>query len=110
MNIGDIKRIVDSWQDDDFAFDDGFGQPHSYRGYYDEVSFERLNGRVTVSQIKSNIDRALDETFCGWKGGEYSYWFDTPAHLSDEGYADDEYGTAMKRLIAEMHEFYTNNH
>jgi hypothetical protein len=110
MNLGDIKRIVDSWQDDDFEFDDGFERPHSYRGYYNEVSFERLSGRVTVAQIKSDIDRALAETFCGWKGGEYSYWFDTPAHLSDEGCAYDDDGTAMEQLIAEMQEFYANNH
>lgn len=62
----------------------GFCNPHSYRGYYDEVAFEPTTN-VTVEQMLQSCNRALCDTFTGWKGGEYTYDNYTQCWLSHKG-------------------------
>jgi hypothetical protein len=49
----------------------GFRHPHSYRGYYMDLAFERAEN-VTVGEMLAAAESALDATFQGWKGGDYT--------------------------------------
>lgn len=62
----------------------GFGNPHSYRGFYDELAFEPLAG-VTVGQMLADARRALGATYEGWKGGEYTMKGYTDCWLAEQG-------------------------
>ena len=48
----------------------GFGHPHSYRGYYEDLSFSpEMN--VTIGSMLEHAKSALGQTFTGYKGGEF---------------------------------------
>lgn len=55
----------------------GPSNPHSYRGYYADLSFESDPG-VTVGAFLADCRKALDEEFTGYKGGEFKMAADTP--------------------------------
>jgi hypothetical protein len=65
-------------------FESGFGMPHSYRGYYDELAVEPM-ANVRVSDMLHALDRGLTETFEGYKGGDYTYNEDTTLNLAHYG-------------------------
>lgn len=48
----------------------GFGKPHSYRGNHEDLAFEPIEN-TTVGEMLAAAKSALDETFYGYKGGEY---------------------------------------
>ncbi len=88
MNIGQLKAYLEQFPVDRVCRY-GFGKPHSYRGYYEEVSFPPMDN-VTVGNMLNYIDWALSETFAGWKGGEYNYDLNTPVHFCFPGYSEIE--------------------
>ena len=79
----------------------GFGSPHSYRGYYDEVAFE-LWFNTSIKEMLLCVNRALTETFIGWKGGEFTYNLDTLCHIAYKGHCseNDEFTEQMLLSIA----------
>jgi hypothetical protein len=48
----------------------GIGEPHSYRGFYDQLAFE-FKTDVTVAKMLQEARGALGNTYHGYKGGEY---------------------------------------
>lgn len=113
MNLGNLKDHFDDLTNDQFVFTSGFNAPHSYRGTYADVAFEPAR-KVTLGEIKRAIERAGDEMFTGWKGGEYTYGDDTPCHLAYEGTCDPT-GTGdaedFEELVADMMlEYIMHNH
>jgi hypothetical protein len=54
----------------DMVAEDGFGNPHSYRGHYEDLAFEPAAG-VTVGSMLAAARGALGRTFSGYKGGDY---------------------------------------
>lgn len=63
----------------------------SYRGFYDHLavgwSAEYSNER-TVLWVLNMLDKCIDDTFCGYKGGEYLMTADTPIWVASRGEAD----------------------
>lgn len=59
--------------------------PHSYRGYYSDLAFERSDGFRKASEILSDCLSALGKTFEGWKGGDFLMSEDTPLWIATEG-------------------------
>jgi len=49
----------------------GFREPHSYRGYYDELAFEPVPD-TTVGAMLAAAKEALGATYTGYKGGDYT--------------------------------------
>ncbi len=47
------------------------GKPDSYRGYYEQLAFETVTEPQTADQVRTRAERALTETYHGYKGGEY---------------------------------------
>lgn len=62
----------------------GLKNPHSYRGYYEDLAFEPAEN-VTVGEMLAAAEYALGETFTGYKGGEYVMGEHTDCWLANYG-------------------------
>jgi hypothetical protein len=67
----------------------GFGKPHSYRGYYDELAFEPVRD-TTVGAMLEAAQSANGRTFTGYKGGDYTMGDYTNCWLAQWGEASQE--------------------
>lgn len=72
----------------------GFANPHSYRGFYDELAFEPTQG-VTFWQMLVAARSAHGSTYTGYKGGEYVMMGGTPVHLASPGNLGEEIGPVL---------------
>lgn len=61
----------------------GWKHPHSYRGYYEDLAFEKAEG-VSLQSMLDCAKSALGQTFGGWKGGEYHMDEDVCVWLTEE--------------------------
>ncbi|MEV5677266.1 hypothetical protein [Streptomyces sp. NPDC052179] len=79
----------------------GFTTPHSYRGFFDELAFEPMEG-VSVGAMLGDAWSARGETFTAHKGGEYTMTGDTPCWLALHGSNGGEEFTPelLARMIA----------
>lgn len=59
--------------------------PHSYRGYYEDLSFEESDERVTAAQFLAVAKQALGHTYTGWKGGDFTMHANTPLWRAIKG-------------------------
>lgn len=101
MNLGTLDTIFSKLENDDFVFATCFGEPMSYRGFYDEVAFEPSYNRK-LSDVKSNINKAFTEQFEGYKGGEYSYDSLTTAHIASYGNYSEESEDQLETIVGKM--------
>ena len=67
----------------------GFGNPHSYRGYYDQLAFEPVEN-TTAGAMLAAAKAAMGTTYQGWKGGAFTMGELTPCWLAWEGSSSDE--------------------
>ena len=74
-----LKEYFEKTENPKFYLVDVF----SWRGIYNEVAFVPSK-EGSVEESLRQIDRALTETFEGWKGGEYSYDEYTDVHFETE--------------------------
>lgn len=76
----------------------GWTSPHSYRGYYDCLAFERRTN-VPVSDCLAAARDALGSTYHGWKGGDYVMGEWTDCYLViEEGCTGEEITETMLDL------------
>lgn len=76
MTIQYLKEYFENTENPRFYLVDVF----SWRGCYYEVAFTPSKNGSKEDSLRQ-IDRALTETFDGWKGGEYTYDEYTNAHF-----------------------------
>lgn len=86
MRLGELIAALENIKDQDYIPEQGFCNPHSYRGDYEELAFEPAYG-VSVAEMLNTAKRAVGATFCGWKGGYYTMGLNTLVNLAVEGYA-----------------------
>lgn len=80
----------------------GFSNPHSYRGYYEELAFEP-ESRVPIGTLLDTAQSAQGQTYAGWKGGEYTMTLNTPVNISREGRThDDPNFSGLADTLAEL--------
>lgn len=79
MKINDLKGYFLSVKTPKFYLTDVF----SWRGNYNEVAFT-VSTNGTIVESLSLIDKALNEKFDGYKGGEYSYDNETNVHFEKD--------------------------
>jgi len=74
--------------------------PHSYRGFYDELSFER--GAVTLGKSLEEAKNARGMRYIGWKGGKFLMDSLSPVWDSPEGVASGHRITreALKYMLS----------
>lgn len=87
MTLGElIQRLKEAPRD--FRVPFGFHEPHSYRGYYDQLAFEPTTN-VTVGEMLDAAESALGETFTGYKGGDYTMGEYTDVWIAHYGECGD---------------------
>jgi len=62
----------------------GFTDPHSYRGYYEDLAFEPCE-ETTVGAMLAAAESALGGVFQGYKGGQYKMTEHTDCWLAEYG-------------------------
>ena len=72
----------------------GFHNPHSYRGYYDELAFEPAE-YISVGDMLENAESAVGKTLEGWKGGDFKMTNDTHIWLAEEGTTGESIGPVL---------------
>ena len=67
-----LKDLIEWLEQQDQNADviDGFGSPHSDRGYYEKLAFKPVP-ITTFGQMLAHAKSALGRTFSGYKGGEF---------------------------------------
>lgn len=79
--------ILITWlkkQDPNLVVKDGFGEPHSDRGSYDELAFDPLS-ESRIADMLRHAESAVNATFTGYKGGEYTMYEHTPVYIGEYG-------------------------
>lgn len=76
----------------------GFHEPHSYRGYYEQLAFEPLEN-TTVGAMLACARSAFGQTFEGYKGGSYTMGKYTTVNLSEYGTTGEEIGPVLLRYM-----------
>ncbi len=77
----------------------GFGTPHSYRGWYEQLAFAPTE-KTTAEEMLRHAKSALGKTFYGWKGGEYQMNGDTFVNIANHGECGDNDEITEERLDA----------
>ena len=74
----------------------GFRNPHSYRGYYEELSFSPAPN-VTVAQMLDSARDALGSTYHGYhaRSEEFMMTENTPCHLAEWGECGETIGPVL---------------
>jgi hypothetical protein len=82
MTLGELIAELEKFRPETYV---GYGlcNPHSYRGYYDELAFEPA--ATTVGEMLQMARGALGATYQGWKGGQFQMGANTPCHIAVEG-------------------------
>lgn len=70
-------------------FIQGIVEPHSYRGYYSDLSFEPTEEKQTVENALKIAKECLGEKFIGYKGGDFYMTKNTPLWIAHYGYTAD---------------------
>ena len=76
----------------------GFGKPHSYRGYYEDLGFEIVYN-TTVGHMLAAATGALRHEFTGWKGGEFTMTEYTTVWLAKWGYTGEGLGLVLLNFM-----------
>lgn len=64
---------------------EGVGHVDSYRGYYADLAFQPQPMPVPVREVLANLNGALNQTFGGYKGGDFVMGPDTPLWVASYG-------------------------
>jgi len=102
MELKDFKQHIENAEKGK-TFEYGISNPFSWRGSYDEVAFEILEIPMTREEMLIRIQKAYDDVFYGYKGGEYRFSDWTTVNFEDSGrsYTDGGY---VSRWIAKIEE------
>ena len=92
LTLGKLIEILDLYPD----FTIEMQAPHSYRGYYSDLSFEPSHAIEASDLSKILKNNILNQKLEGYKGGEYLMDEDTPLWLD---YYGEYTGTAIVRII-----------
>lgn len=69
MILRELIRTLEE-ADPDLILPDGFHDPHSYRGYYEQLAFQPAR-HVKVSDMLADARSAVGTMYQGYKGGDY---------------------------------------
>lgn len=70
MVLGELIELLEQY-DPSISIPRGFGEPMSYRGYYEQLAFEHCEN-TTIGEMLEHAKSALNTTFEGYKGGQYT--------------------------------------
>ena len=87
LTLGGLVDLLSGAGDMPVVFDKGGSPtlPHSYRGYYDDLSFDSTDEKVSASRVLEGARNCIGRTFEGYKGGDYTMSEDTPLWCAPYG-------------------------
>ena len=98
VELAELIKALEA-EDPERALPLGFANPHSYRGYYEQLAFEPV-ADVTISDMLKAARSALNTTYEGWKGGDFTMHKRTDCWLAEEGHGDgEEIGPVLLALM-----------
>ncbi len=100
MELGKLKNHFEQMESGK-VLDYKLSEPFSWRGVYAECAFEVLKESSTKEENLEQIEKALSESFQGYKGGDFRYNIDTEIHFEYDNGSYTE-GGYSKRLIEEI--------
>lgn len=83
MTVGKLIKKLKTFDPDMMI--DGFSNPHSYRGYYVDLSFEKSDTPIQVKDAIQMLEKCVKKVFYGYKGGEYRCKMKTPCWIAYYG-------------------------
>jgi hypothetical protein len=83
MTLGEFIEILEKY-DPKIKLPTGLGNPHSWRGSYDEIAFEIVEN-TTVGEMLKAAQSIDGEVKTGYKGGEFRMNRDTPINIDNYG-------------------------
>lgn len=100
MTLKELKTYINSFPDGK-EFNYSLSDPFSWRGSYDEVSFDVLQEKSTKEELLARIQMAYDQKFFGYKGGEFVYQDYTEVHFERDysSYTDGGYTEHLIHMI-----------
>lgn len=82
MTIGKMLKILETYPKEQRI--EKLVSPHSYRGYYSDLSFEKVEGEQTVVEFINLLkSECLNKTFVGYKGGDFTMDEHTPLWIAE---------------------------
>lgn len=60
-------------------------EPHSYRGYYSDLAFQRNATPVSAATALEMCRKCMGEVFQGYKGGDFQMGRNTPVWVANYG-------------------------
>lgn len=83
MTLGKLISRIEKMTLDYFPV--GLSSPDSYRGYYSDLAFEFTDKPMKREDVLKVCYSALNETFYGYKGGDYVMDSNTPVWIAEYG-------------------------
>lgn len=101
LSLGEVIEMLEA-ENPNTPMPVGFGEPCSYRGYYEQVAFE-IEYDTTVEMMLAEVRSAVGQSFEGYKGGSYRMRSDTPVWIVED-YSDcgEELGSLALSLMLEL--------
>jgi hypothetical protein len=97
MNLGEYIEILERYPRDKIV-PLGLGNPHSWRGSYDELSFSPVRN-TTVGAMLDAARSAIGATYTGWKGGDYTMSETTTINIEAREGSWSDNGFALRLLF-----------
>lgn len=97
LTLGDLIVFLASLPPDDPV--EGFGNPHSYRGYYRDLAWDPDDGaeEETAAGLLRRARDCMGRAFKGYKGGDFVMGELTPLWVSPRGRVSGERLMALER-------------
>lgn len=96
MILKDLLEWLEQ-QDKSSVVTDGFGKPHTDRGYYTDIAFDPVE-KTTFGEMLAHAKYANGATFEGYKGGDFSMHDYTTCRIGRWGSSGEEITSAHLKL------------
>lgn len=83
MTLGQLIDILSGMEDN--AQVANLCNPHSYRGYYDDIAFTLGEGTRNASDLLYTCEKVMGRVLEGYKGGDYLMGETTPVWIANYG-------------------------
>ena len=83
LSLGDMIDLLKQLPSD--ALVQNLQNPHSYRGYYEELAFVPESDYCTAGELLELAKSCVGKTYYGWKGGEFKMSLLTPVWVAQVG-------------------------
>jgi hypothetical protein len=93
MTLGELIAVLEK-ADPNKVVPVGFDNPHSYRGYYEELAFEPA-ANVRVASMLACAREALGRTYQGYKGGDFKMGEYSPVWIANYGECGEGIGPVL---------------